>query len=300
MFTATPGEWRVDGSLVLPDGAGLELSPGTTLRFPPGGLLVGSGPLRFRGSAESPIVLAGVPRASGRATWGGLVILRSDRRHEWRHVEVRDTTGVDRDGWRLTGGVTFRESEVVLESSSFSRNRAEDALNLIRSRFSFHDVSFRGASSDAFDCDFCEGRLAGGAFSAVGGDGLDVSGSRVEVDGVTFEEIRDKAISVGEGSRLVARNVSIDSVGTAIASKDGSELVLEDSRISNVRHAAIMAYVKKREYGPARVRAENVEMSGVERSSVVQHGCRVEIDGVEQLAEDVDVEALYQRGPMVK
>ncbi|MFQ5417704.1 MAG: right-handed parallel beta-helix repeat-containing protein [Myxococcota bacterium] len=299
-FTARSGRWQVGGSLVLPEGAGLVLPPGTTLLFPPGGLLIASGPLHFRGRSGDPVVLAGTEPASGPSRWGGAVVLRSDRPHEWRHVEVRDTTGVDRGGWRLTGGVTFRKSVVVLQSSSFSGNRAEDALNLIRSRFAFRDVSFRGLSSDGFDCDFCEGRLVGGSFREIGGDGLDVSGSRVEADGVTFEEIRDKAISVGEGSKLVARNVNIDTVGTAVASKDGSELVFENSRVSNASHAAIMAYVKKREYGPARVRAENIEMSGVARSSVVQHGSRIEIDGVEQAAEEVDVEGLYEHGPMAK
>jgi hypothetical protein len=73
-------------------------------------------------------------------------------------------------------------------------------------------------------------------------------------------------------------------------------VVFEDSQISNASLAAIMAYVKKREYGPGQVTARNIDMHQVTREAVVQRGSRVRIDGVEQEAEDVDVESLYRVG----
>jgi hypothetical protein len=297
---AASGTWVVRGSLVLPEGVGLDLVPGTTLRFGEGEMLLGSGPLHFRGGEDAPVVLEGLPASAGAGTWQGLAVLRSGAPHIWEHVVVRNTTGIDRDGWRLTGGVTLRASRVQIDSSRFSGNRAEDAVNLIRSGFTFRGVSIREASSDAFDCDFCEGRVIGGRISAVGGDGIDVSGSDVQVDGGVFEDIRDKAISVGERSRLVARNLEIRSVGTAVAGKDGSEVIFEDSSVSDVRNAAIMAYIKKAEFGPGRVSARNIRMSGVARAAVAQHGSRIDIDGVAQVPEEVDVEDLYERGVMKK
>lgn len=297
---AVPGTWMVSGSLVLPEGVGLDLDPGTTLRFGEGEMLLSSGPLRFRGSEADPVVLEGIPAEARTGTWQGIVVLASGAPHEWAHVVVRDTAGIDRDGWRLTGGVTIRASEVRIESSTFAGNRAEDALNLVGSRFAFRNVSILEASSDAFDCDFCEGRVIGGHIANVGGDGIDVSGSIVTVDGVALEDIRDKAISVGEGSHLIARHVLIRRVGTGVAGKDGSEVIFEDSKVSDVRNVAIMAYAKKLEYGPGRVDARNIEMIRVGRSAVAQHGSRLHIDGVEQTPEDVDVEGLYKRGYMKK
>jgi hypothetical protein len=256
---AAPGTWTVRGSLVLPEGTGLDLDAGTTLRFGEGEMLLSSGPLRFRGSEAAPVVLEGLSAGPGTDTWQGIVVLTSGAPHEWVHVVVRNTAGIDRDGWRLTGGVTIRDSEVRIESSAFTHNHAEDAVNLVRSRFAFRDVSILEASSDAFDCDFCDGRVIGGRISNVGGDGIDVSGSVVTVDGVALDDIRDKAISAGEGSHLVARHVHIRRVGTAVAGKDGSEVILEDSKVAEI-----------------------------------------EIDGVEQTPEDVDVEDLYERGYMKK
>jgi hypothetical protein len=297
---AAPGAWTVSGSLVLPEGVGLDLVAGTTLRFGEGEMLLSSGPLRFRGSAADPVVLEGLPAEASAGTWQGLVVLRSEAPHVWDHVVVRNTTGIDRDGWRLTGGVSIRASQARIENSSFSGNRAEDAVNLIRSGFEFRGVSIRDALSDAFDCDFCEGRVTGGRISDVGGDGIDVSGSVVQVDGVAFERIRDKAISVGAGSRLIARDVDIREVGTAVAGKDGSVAIFEDSEVSDVRHAVIMAYTKKHEYGPGRVDVHNIRMKRFGRAAVAQHGSRILIDGVEQVPEDVDVEALYEREYMKK
>jgi hypothetical protein len=295
---AAPGEWSVRGSLVLPEGTGLDLDAGTTLRFGEGEMLLSSGPLRFRGDEAAPVVLEGLPAGAG--TWQGIVALTSRAPHEWVHVVVRNTAGIDRDGWQLTGGVTLRDSEVRIESSAFANNRAEDAVNLVRSRFAFRDVSILGSSSDAFDCDYCDGHMIGGRISDVGGDGIDVSGSVVTLEGVELGDIRDKAISVGEGSHLVARHVHIRRVGTAVAGKDGSEVIFEDSKVSDARHAAIMAYTKKLEYGPGRVNARNIQMSRVRRTAVVQHGSQIEIDGVGQTPEDVDVEELYEWGHMKK
>ena len=54
------------------------------------------------------------------------------------------------------------------------------------------------------------------------------------------------------------------------------------------------------EYGPASVFAENVAIDGVNRPAVAQTGSRVVLDGVEIPSEDIDIEALYERGYMKK
>jgi hypothetical protein len=297
---ARAGTWKVSGALILPPGVGLELVPGTTLQFPDDGLLLASGPLRFLGSEEQPVVLEGQPGRGGAGTWYGVVVLESDRAHHWKHVVVRNTKDVDRDSWQLTGGVTIRASEVTLSNTTLQGHRGEDSLNLIRSRFELDEISILDTLSDAFDCDFCSGQVKGGHFARIGGDAIDVSGSEIVVEGVLFEDVRDKALSVGERSRLTARGIEIRGAGTAVACKDGSETRFEDSSVARVPHAALMAYTKKREYGPAQVIARNIRMQEVARAAIAQRGSSVNIDGVEQEPEDIDVEALYRHGYMKK
>jgi len=301
VLRGAPGEWWVRGSLVLPEGIGLELGPGTTLRFEPTAMLLATGPLRFVGAAEAPVVLeAGRGVAQESVSWQGVAVLRSSEPHVWEHVVVRETTGIDRAGWALTGGVTFRSSEVQISESLFEAARGEDALNLIRSRFAFSGLSIHDTASDAFDGDFCGGTIRGGRIEAVGGDGIDVSGSEVTVEGVRLVGIRDKALSIGEKSRVTARDLRIENVGTAAASKDGSELVLANTTVSDVHHVALMAYTKKAEYGPAHLSASQVEMIRVAKNAVVQHGSHLRVDDAELAAGPLDVDRLYESGPMQK
>jgi hypothetical protein len=300
-FEAPPGVYEVQGSLVLPDGAGLRLGPGTKLRFGKREMLLATGPLVLIGTAEQPVVLEGrIEADGGRGPWQGIVILRSTQPHTLAHVELRTMSGIDRDGWQLTGGVTVRDSTLDMRNSRIVGSRAEDALNLIRARFELHEVDVVDARSDGVDADFSSGSVQGGRFAGIGGDAIDVSGAEVSLDGVRIENVHDKALSVGERSRLVARNMSIESVGTGVASKDGSVALIEDSTLRLVTHAALMAYRKKAGYGPAELEARRVELEKIGRPALAQLGSRVVIDGAAQAAEAVDVDSLYESGYMQK
>jgi len=175
---------------------------------------------------------------------------------------------------------------------------AEDAINLIRSRFEMDDLEVVDTRSDAFDGDFCTGVVRGGRFAGIGGDAIDVSGAEVSVDATVIEDVADKGISVGERSRLEAQRVRMRAVTTAMASKDGSSARLTDSELRQVTHAALMAYVKKSEFGPARLVARNLELEDVRQKAVAQLGSRIEIDGELQESTPLDVDELYQNGPM--
>jgi hypothetical protein len=54
-----------------------------------------------------------------------------------------------------------------------------------------------------------------------------------------------------------------------------------------------MAYIKKPEYGPARLEARGLTLRAVGRLAKVQEGSSVTIDGVPQSTEKLDVSDLY-------
>jgi hypothetical protein len=203
-------------------------------------------------------------------------------------------------GWEVTGAVTFRKNSVTLEHCVFEDNSAEDALNIVRSSFSMRDVEIRDARSDAFDGDFVTGSVEGGHIHRIGGDGIDVSGAEIEVRGARLSDIRDKAISVGEGSQLSARDLTIERVGTAIAVKDRSEARIESSVLRQISHVAFMSYTKKSEFGGGTLSVQDVSIEGAARLAVAQTGSRLEIDGKALATEDVDIESLYKEGYMKK
>jgi len=115
----------------------------------------------------------------------------------------------------------------------------------------------------------------------------------VKISGTRFEDISDKALSVGEGSNMTASHLIIEDVGTGAASKDGSGLSLSESTIKNARIAGLMAYIKKPEYGPGRIAAQQLEFEDVSVPARVQKNSVILINGTPVPTEDVDVEELY-------
>jgi len=298
-LVARPGTWQVQGSLILPETMGLRVGPGTTLRFEPEAVLVARGPLAFEGTVDEPVVLE-----AQETSWQGLAVIESSQAHSWKHVIVRATSGIQRPEWSLTGGVTFRKGEVSLTDTLFDGTTAEDALNLIRSSFSMRDTSFAQTSSDAFDCDFCTGSIIGGSMVDIGGDGVDVSGSEIDVVGMHFARVHDKAVSVGERSRLSASGLHIEHCGAGLASKDASHAEIADSTMEEIRHVALMAYAKKSEFGPATLLAQRMNISmnsdAAMGEAIAQSESRLSVDGALLPTRPVDVDKLYASGFMKK
>lgn len=283
------GDWLVEGSILVPPGNKLSMTAGTRLRFAAHGALVAHGSVQLSGEAGRPVDLG---PADGIG-WRGVAVLDPGMPVAWRHAIVRNTTGVAFPGWQLTGGVSFIDADVTLRNVTLDGSVAEDALNVIGGSFELHDLRVTNTRSDAFDADFANGTVHAGEFTSIGGDAIDVSGSVVEVDGTRFDNVRDKALSIGERSRMRARGVHIGRVGTGAASKDSSLLELQDATIDAAEHFALAAYVKKPEFGAAEIRAERVRISGSATHAVAQLGSTIVIDGVAVDPEDLDVDALY-------
>ena len=294
VLSVAAGDHVVRHDVVVPAGTTLVIGAGTTLRFAPGGAIVAHGPVRFSGTADEPITLRPVDDQKG---WQGIAIIRARGRSHIHHTRFLHTTGVVKPGWSLTGGVTFYESDVDIVSTTFKGHNGEDALNIVRSDFVIDRTSFEDTLSDAFDSDFSTGRITESRFenigTAGGGDAVDTSGSKVEISNARFHKISDKAISVGEASIVVVRDVTIEDTGTGLASKDRSELKASGITIRNAAFAVLTAYTKKPEYGGATIIADDITVEAGNRRNLVQFGSRIVLAGREIEAQDIDIDALY-------
>ena len=292
MLTIAPGVWDVAGDLLLPEGYGLRLTPGTTLNFGVENFLLATGPLIFEGTEEAPIVL----RPQGEK-WRGIVVLDVAQPSLWRYVTVEATDALDRQGWMMTGGITFYRSAIRLEYSRILRTQAEDGLNVIRAHFAFVDSEFGDTRSDGFDSDFGRGVIERCIFHDIGADAIDVSGTEVQVRDVRMVNLGDKGLSVGEMSHVTAEDVFISEADFGVVSKDLSQASIASVTIQAARVAGLAAYIKKPAYGPASITAERITFVDVpaERQTLVQTGSWIDLDGVRIWGVDVDVDALYEK-----
>jgi len=286
------GVWDVDGDLVVPSGTSLRMEPGTTLRFQAGAVLVTDAALLFRGTPEAPVVLE---PAEGSDRWSGIVVLGASQRSSWSNVVVRRTDAVRRGGWIQTGGITFYRSAVTMASCLVEGALAEDGCNVFGADLELLDVTFDGCASDSFDGDFVTGRIVGCVFRNGLADGVDLSGSEVDILECRFVDLGDKAISVGEDSRARVRGGVADRVSIGVAAKDRSQVTVTGLTIRDARHYALVAFVKKSEYGPSKLLASRMEISGSGLGDcLAQTGCTLTIDDVAVSTQDLDVDALYR------
>lgn len=292
------GSWKVKGRLILPVGSSLTIAAGTTLEFEPEGGLIARGPLYFQGTESAPILLKGAEGQGDDALWQGVSVLASSKTSKWSQVTVLNTSGIKHAGWELSGGVTFYRSNINMDHCIFQGNRAEDALNIIHSKFQLASIEFRDTFSDGFDADYSEGKIENSSFENIGmtegGDGLDISFSNVTVNSVRFHNIIDKALSVGEKSWMKATSIYIERSGTGVTSKDGSFLDISHSTIKQSKVAGMMAYIKKPEFGSASIEANNISFLGSAPETRLQNGSSIILDGKNLIEESIDVNQLYE------
>lgn len=285
-----PGTHQVTETVVTPPGHRLVAGPGTRLSFAADAALVVQAEVIFDGCADAPVELVATANR-----WLGVMVMvqRAAQASTWRHVCVRDTTGVVVGAVEVTGGVTFVGGTIELEDVLVSGTTAEDALNVVHASVAIRRLAIERTRSDGLDGDFVRGVVSDSSFTDIGGDAIDVSGSSLHIDDCRVRVARDKALSVGEGSNVEAVGLIADHVGVGAACKDGSGLLLRDSRIVAPTHAGVMSYVKKPEYGGCSTTLTNVVVEGTAPAVRVQHGCAAQRDGVAIATEAIDVGQLY-------
>ncbi|MBI9051101.1 MAG: hypothetical protein JEZ00_16890 [Anaerolineaceae bacterium] len=286
-----PGKWDVSGDLIIPQQYELVINPGTTLKFEENAIMLIGNRLLAKGLQNQPITLT-----AQNENWAGLVVLSAGQSSTIEYTSIENTASINREGWILTGGVTFYESPVSIKNTIFKDHIGEDALNLIHSDYVLDTVFIEGSASDALDTDFSDGVIKNCRFNQIGGDAVDVSGSIVSITDTTMILIADKAVSAGEQSKVSIKNLIIDTANIGIASKDLSVVEIETINLHDINYAGFAAYIKKSVYGPGTINATDVIHTNVENLAIVQNLSEVTLDGITMETNELDVGALYDLG----
>jgi hypothetical protein len=230
--------------------------------------------------------------------WEGLVVLGADRRSTLRHVRIAHvmprprSLGPRREGWLQTGGLVFGYSDLVASHLHLHDFGTEDGLNVIGARLELEEALFERVASDALDGDFVTGHVARTSIRDAGGDGLDFSGSRVELRDIATERVRDKAVSVGEGSEIALAGLQTRGGRFAVVSKDGSRVEAEGIDVDDT-WVALAAFTKKTEYGAAQLHARDLSLAGRSFAHLAQDESVITLDGARLPARRFDTADLY-------
>lgn len=283
------GSWTVSQDLVFPKNKRLQIEAGARIDIVNGAKIFSYSPVFSEGTKDNPVLI----RSSDQSAQG-IIIIRAGQRSSLKHTYFDQISCPREDGWSLSGAVTFYESPVDITSTTFAGNLiGDDFLNIVRADFVMDSVLFKDINADAFDCDFCTGTVKNSSFVNVGNDGIDVSGSKIDVINVRMDGIGDKGLSAGENSQMNAQHIDISNAEIGACSKDRSWLTLTDVQLVKAR-IGITLFMKKTEFGPAYASAERVTMEGAEIPYLVETNSQLTLDGGIFLANRANVkEILY-------
>lgn len=267
------------------------IEPGTKITLNQGGNLIFNSSVSMNGLEERPINI------EGNST-GGIYIKNSEEQISViQNSNFNNLATMDSLLRRYTGSVNGYGGRFDLKNVRVTNGKAEDQLNIVNAQVTISGLKISNAISDAFDCDFCEGTIKNLVLENIGGDGLDISGSNLNIYNMKAKYIKDKAFSVGEKSFAIIDDASFDSVGTGIAVKDSSKVEASNISLENVKYDSFMAYIKKPFYdGDTRLEVKEYIINGDVKSNlcVREKGTDLVIDNKNCDVSEIDIDELYQ------
>lgn len=262
----------ISAPLVIPRNYTFKLNPGVIINIINGGKIISHSPLSFIGTAEKPIKIY-----SSDKKGQGLLVLSEQKKSILKHVVFDHLRNPTHGGWGVTGAVTFYESPVDLRFVAVKNNACEDALNIVRAKFTMDQVSISNTQSDGFDGDYVQGTISNCQFDNLGNDAIDVSGSDLIIRNVTISNARDKGLSAGENSKMNIDTVEISNSEIAIAGKDLSIVDAKNLKISDTK-LGFTAFQKKPEFGPSKITVNGVLMTNIETKYLIERSSSMFVD----------------------
>ena len=178
----------------------------------------------------------------------------------------------------LPSAFTIYGGKVNIENSIFRNLKSEDAINLFRTKFYIDQVEIIKTFSDAFDADFCNGVMKKCSFINCGNDGVDISGGSLEISESEFLNIKDKAVSAGEKSKLKVSKCSIQNSSMGIISKDLSIVESIENKLLDCE-IGYCAFQKKGEFGPGEIFSNNDVIINCSVNNLIEYNSNLTLNG---------------------
>jgi hypothetical protein len=265
----TNGVYSFSKDLIIPKGWLFIIEKGTEINQINQSAIISYSPIIAKGTNNENIFLN-----SSDNSGQGLVIIDEYGESSLQNITFSNLNSLHKNGWNLTGAVTFYQSNVSFNKCKFKNIHSEDALNLVRSTFLFSNSIISNTFSDGLDADFCQGNITHSSFSKTGNDCIDLSGSDIKISNCKISQSGDKGISSGEKSTVEISGCNIENVKIAVASKDLSTVTINSIVIKNVELGYI-AFQKKPEYGPAKIYIKESIESNIKNNLVIDKNSKI-------------------------
>ncbi|MDP6943662.1 MAG: hypothetical protein QF464_05890, partial [Myxococcota bacterium] len=262
LWSPETGVVALESTVTVPEGATLQIAPGTLVVLGPGAVLEVAGDVSAAGTAEAPIAF--IPSGSG-AAWGSVVHTSSSPAAQWSWTFFvgggdAETVGhccgpaLRHEGDELTlswatfmdcpGKALWSDGDTTIQHSLFQRlemgpELAEGSILIEDSHF------FDFAAPDDDDAlyvrDGADAVIRRSYFARGGDDGVDGKEAALSLDGVVARDFVDKAVSALGGTTELDDVLLLDSaIGLAVKDQSpASPTTLVARRTTVVGHSEV-------------------------------------------------------------
>jgi len=246
------GIYILQEDVVFPYEANLILQPGVEIYLSNATSIFLRGNLLAKGTERNPIKVSNLnEKPFGSFAIKGTTLKPSKVELENFFLEGGSESIID--GTYFSGQFSVHIGEVNINKSSFSKSFSDDGMNIKLSTVQITESVFTNNSGDQVDLDFVKGYVSQSVFTHTNTtddiftDGLDVSGSILEIKNNKFSKMTDKGLSIGEKSLVNVYQNEFNDNNIGIALKDGSNACLDENKLSNNQVDASV-YIKKNMY----------------------------------------------------
>jgi len=187
----------------------------------------------------------------------GRVIITGNKIENWNIEFYGERKNIDpnvpNDYFNLTGCLTLLDIKVRNININSRNSPCEDSINFIRASGEVKTVSIYESASDAFDIDFSNVKINLITINSAKNDCLDLSYGTYIINKIEAQNCGDKAISIGEKSNALVKEININQSNIAVAAKDSSSIKIEKSTIIE-SPICFTAYRKKQEFSGAEIK----------------------------------------------
>jgi len=243
-----PGVVTLKEDLIIPHNRALIIKQGTTLLLGKGVSIATKGPVFLQGSKENPVH---IKRLSSSDPWGAFIIHGINSKGSRISHSHFSGGSLDRIfNVDYSGMVSIHGSDdITIEDSSFSKNiLSDDLLHIVYGNVKLINVKFLKCFSDCIDFDLVTGEVENVHIVEAGNDGIDFMTSYMSLTNISVEKALDKALSVGEASKINVDSGSINNSNVGVAIKDQSKIKLSRLKLQK-NHIAVDVFKKNWRYG---------------------------------------------------
>ncbi len=180
------------------------------------------------------------------------------------------------DTKNLTGCLNFIKINFNKSSLNSNNSTCEDGINIVNSTGTLKKIISYDSLYDAIDLDFSDILVDNVIVNNALNDCIDFSYGRYEIKKSLLVSCGDKGVSVGEKSNANFGEIDLKIAKIGVASKDSSNVQIENSKISSVENC-FSSYRKKQEFDGGFIKIQKSSCANYTKNYFFDKNSKIEI-----------------------